>query len=78
MKRIIIICEGQTEIEFCQDILYPHFNAQNIYPQALTIKKSGGGIVSWPALKRQIEGHLRQDPKVFVTTFIDFYGIPDD
>jgi hypothetical protein len=78
MKRIIIICEGNTEIEFCNEILYPHFLPQDIFLETPLIKKTKGGIVPWPTLKRQIKKHLLQDPTAFVTTFIDFYGIPDD
>ncbi len=29
----------------------------------------------WPLLKKQIENHLKQDPEVFVTTLIDYYGV---
>jgi len=77
MKRIIIICEGPTEKEFCKDILYPYFQSKEIYLQTPLIKKSGGGIVPWSILKRQIENHLHQDTTAFVTTLIDFYGIRD-
>ena len=77
MKRIIIICEGPTELEFCKDVLYSHFQAKEIYIQTPLIKKSGGGIVSWPTLKKQIENHLAQDKTAFVTTLIDYYGIKD-
>ena len=77
MKRIIIICEGPTEQEFCNDVLQTTFNSKNIILQCPTIKKSGGGIVAWASLKKQIETHLRQEPSVFVTTLIDFYGIHD-
>lgn len=77
MKRLIIICEGQTEIEFCKDVLIKHFSNKNIMIQTPLIKKSGGGIVTWEALKKQINLHLREK-EVFVTTFIDYYGIPDD
>lgn len=75
MKRIIIINEGETEQEFCKKVLFPHFFARNILIEYPTIKKSGGGIVSWEALKKQIETHLKQDRSAVVTTFIDFYGI---
>lgn len=77
MKRIIIVCEGQTEQEFCKDVLQPYFNSKNIYLQHPLIKKSGGGLVSWTVLKKQIENHLVQDKEAFVTTFIDYYGIHD-
>ena len=75
MKRIIIIGEGPTEQEFCRDILMPHFMAKGIAIQHPTIKRSGGGIVSWKVLKKEIETHLKQDRKAFVTTLIDYYGI---
>ena len=77
MKRLIIICEGQTEIEFCKDVLFKHFFNKGIIIQTPLIKKSGGGIVTWGALKKQIELHLREK-EVVVTTFIDYYGIPDN
>lgn len=74
MKRIIIIGEGQTEQVFCQKVLQPYFNQMDIFIETPTIKKSGGGIVSWPALKRQIENHLL-DKEVIVTSLLDYYGI---
>ena len=75
MKRIIIVNEGQTEQEFCKDLLAPHFLLKNILIQHPTIKKTGGGIVAWETLKLQIETHLKQDSNAFVTTLIDYYGI---
>jgi hypothetical protein len=75
MKRIIIICEGPTEQEFCKKTLSPYFAAKEIYVQAPHIKKSNGGIVNWSALKEQIENHLKQDAECAVSLFIDYYGI---
>jgi Domain of unknown function (DUF4276) len=75
MKRLIIVCEGQTEQEFCNDILQPHFNQLGIIIQNPTIKKTSGGIVNWESLKHQIVTLLKQNQTAFVTTLIDFYGI---
>ncbi len=75
MKRILIICEGPTEVEFCKDVLVPHFLARNIHIQTPLIKKSGGGIVHWGTLHKQIQTHLQQDASCRVTTLIDYYGI---
>lgn len=77
MKRIIIICEGPTEREFCNTILAPYFAPQGIYLNAPLIKHSHGGIVPWPLLHRQIDIHLRAERKAHVTTMIDYYGITD-
>lgn len=76
MKRLVIICEGPTEQEFVRDVLEPHFLPKEIYIQKPLIKKSGGGIVPWEILKSQIQAHLREGES-FVTTLIDYYGIPD-
>lgn len=75
MKRIIIICEGQTEQVFCERILAPHFIGKGIHIQAPTIKHTKGGIVKWSILKKQIELHLEIDRNAIVTTFIDYYGL---
>ncbi|MBS1595036.1 MAG: DUF4276 family protein [Bacteroidetes bacterium] len=77
MKRVIVIGEGQTEQEFCKDVLIPHFSHRNIFLQNPTIKHTGGGIIKWPLLKTQIENHLKQDKTSLVTTLIDYYGIYD-
>jgi Domain of unknown function (DUF4276) len=75
MQRIIIICEGETEQEFCKKTLFPHFFAQHILLTAPLIKKSKGGIVKWSTLKKEIQTHLQSDKSVFVTTLLDYYGI---
>jgi hypothetical protein len=74
MKRVIIICEGETEREFCKKVLAPHLENENIFIQTPRIKKSMGGIVSWQTLKKEIEIHL-QEPNVFVSMLIDYYGL---
>lgn len=75
MERIIIICEGPTEEEFCKKTLTPYFQKQQIYVQSPLIKHSNGGIVRWDVLKKQIENHLKQDRAAYVTLLIDYYGL---
>lgn len=75
MKRLIIICEGETEQEFCKDVLYKFFQNKDIYIETPLIKKSLGGIVSWPSIKKQINAHLQENVNVYVTMLIDYYGI---
>ena len=45
MKRLVIVCEGQTEQSFCQNVLSPYFQTKGIVVEAPTIKHSHGGIV---------------------------------
>ena len=75
MKRIIIICEGPTEKEFCEKLLAPYLWQYEIHIQTPLIKVSGGGIVSWDYLKKQAETHLKESSSVFVSTLIDYYGL---
>lgn len=74
MKRLTIICEGPTELEFCKDVLIPHFNQKSIFVTQL-LANANGGIISWHKLKNKIEKYLYLDNSVYVTTFIDYYGI---
>ncbi|MDE5876968.1 MAG: DUF4276 family protein [Muribaculaceae bacterium] len=76
MKRLIIVCEGPTEHEFCINVLAPIFFKKDIYVEAPLVKKSNGGIVPWQNIKRQIETHLHEG-KAYVSLFIDYYGIKD-
>lgn len=77
MKRLIIICEGQTEQSFCKDVIAPHLkNINNIEVVASLPKKSHGGIIKWVELKKDIWKYLNSENKnTYVTTFIDYYGL---
>ena len=75
MKRIIIICEGETEQAFCKTTLAPYLIANGVSMDAPLIKSSRGGIVKWSKLKDQIGRHLKEDTTAIVTTLIDYYGL---
>lgn len=75
MKRIVIICEGETEQEFCDKTLRMHFMPKDTYIQFPRIKHSNGGIVRWDILKKQVETTLRREPQAYVTLLIDYYGL---
>ena len=74
MKRLIVICEGPTEQEFCNVVLAPHLERFDIEAVAPVVKKSNGGIVPWTSLRPQVMNHLRENG-AFVTMLIDYYGI---
>jgi hypothetical protein len=75
MKRIIVICEGQTEQAFVKTNLYSHLLSMDTLVEAPLIKASHGGIVKWPKLKKEIENYLHSDKSAWVTTLIDYYGV---
>jgi hypothetical protein len=75
MQRVLVICEGSTEVEFCKELLYPHFLSFEIEIVWSLPKWSGGGAIAWNNLKHQILNTLKNEPNAFVTTFIDLYGL---
>ncbi len=76
MKRLIIVCEGPTEQEFCKDVLQPYFQQYDISVVCPLIKKSGGGIITWEPLKRQLRNHLFEEG-AYVTMLVDYYRLKD-
>lgn len=84
MKRVFILVEGQTEETFVRDILQPHLQVQDIYPQAILaatkVVKSGpnfkGGLTDYAKPKKQILNLLADTSVAAVTTMFDLYGLP--
>ena len=79
MKRLCIICEGQTEREFVERLLAPHLRTFGIhaYPSLLHVgsKQKRGGNVSVPRLAKHIRNEYHNVR--FITTLVDYYGFKD-
>ncbi len=79
MKRINILVEGQTEETFVRDVLVSHYSPSGIYLTPILAETSPGhkgGIVSYGKVKNQLTKLCRQDKRAYVTTMMDFYGLP--
>ena len=77
MKRLFIVVEGQTEEEFVNSLLRPYFEQIGVFAvTAITISKTKGGLTNYLHIKKDVEQLLRQSD-VIVTTFVDFFRIPD-
>lgn len=74
MKRLIILCEGPTEQEFCAEVLAPSFIKSDIIIENPTVKKTDGGIASWQSIRKQLISHLNEGD-AHVSMLIDYYGI---
>ena len=70
MKTIIIICEGETDEEFCKTLL-------SVYLQDICRVETRllGGNCSWERIKDMVEKALKQQKNALVTTFFDYYGV---
>lgn len=86
MKKVLILCEGQTEETFVHRSVAPHLLSRDIVaiPTLIVTKlsKSGaasrGGITRYAQVRRDIFNLLRDNSAVLVTTLIDYYGLPAD
>lgn len=81
MIRVHVFCEGQTEDVFVREVLGPHFQRMNIWLNPIIIRtgpQGKGGVSSYGKIKRQIEQKCKEDATGWVTTLLDFYGLPSD
>ncbi len=82
MARLLFIVEGQTEETFINELLAPHLYTHG-YTQVSArlmgnarLRSRRGGVRGWQSVKKDILRHLRQDKEIFVTTMVDYYGLP--
>ncbi|MDA0812435.1 MAG: DUF4276 family protein [Verrucomicrobia bacterium] len=77
MTRVHIICEGQTEETFVNEMLAPHLARLEVYPTASLVGRPGkkGGAVTTHRMISDIKLRLKGDPNAYCTTFFDFYGL---
>ena len=77
MKRVHIICEGQTEETFVNELLVDHLVHFGVVTQAAKVGKPGhkGGFISTERMRYDIKLRLLQDSSSYCTTFFDFYGL---
>ena len=85
MKRVMILCEGPTEEQFVNRVLFSYFAPQEIYikPIILTTKryvsggKERGGVSSYGKIAGQLR-LLCRDKEAYVTTMLDYFRLPAD
>lgn len=78
MKRVCVICEGQTEETFVRDVLAPQLYTIGLNLIAETIETSPGhrgGALNYDRVKRHLRNTLRQSSAPVVTTFFDLYRL---
>lgn len=82
MPRLFVVTEGQTEEQFVAEVLGDHLislgfhSVQGVILGNAKSRRSRGGILSWGKAKHDILLRLKQDPTCFVTTMVDYYGLP--
>lgn len=80
MIRVHVICEGQTEEAFVNNLLLEPLMAQGIQLIPALIGKPGhkGGNFKFQRLLPDVRNRLMNDRQAYCTTFFDFYGLPEE
>ena len=85
MKRLYILCEGQTEEEFVNAILNPYLQSVGVYAQPIICttkrtptRKYKGGVSSYAKVKKELQRLCGEHPHETVTTMFDLYAFPYD
>ena len=85
MKMIYILCEGQTEEAFINEVLCPYFANLMIFINPIicttkrtTAKKFKGGVSYYNKIKNELVILCKQHKNEIVTTMFDYYAMPSN
>lgn len=80
MTRVHVICEGQTEETFVNEVLSVALRGKGVYLYPSLVGKPGhkGGALRPQRLLTDVRARLLCDTNAYCTTFLDFYGLPGD
>lgn len=78
MIRVHVICEGQTEEMFVNELLQPFFLTKGVHLIPALVGKPGhkGGNFRFERLQADVKNRLLGESKAYCTTFFDYYGLP--
>jgi len=74
MKRMLVYCEGPTEENFTKEILSKYFLGLNVIVTPI----GAGGVSKYSIIKNDLTRICKGDKTAFVTTMLDYYGLPKD
>lgn len=76
MKRVCVVCEGQSEETFVRNVLAPAFSALDLQPMLVeTSRGHKGGGLTYARVKSFVCNTLKQSSAPVVTTFLDLYRL---
>lgn len=84
MTRLLVLAEGDTEELFVREILAPHLVGFGVHATATGViskRMASGKKITGGNLWRNVRNSLTpllQDSEAWVTTLLDYYGLPDD
>ena len=82
MARLLIHVEGEAEETFVNEVLAPHLYDVGYHKVSARLignsrmRDRRGGIIGWPAVRKDIIKHLKEDGECLATTMVDYYALP--
>src|SRR2546423_1822386 len=80
-RRVLAVVEGQTEFSVLNSTVVPHLSGFGVYLYPKVVGKPGhkGGVYrEFETVAKEILNLFKQEPTSVVTTFFDFYCLPED
>ncbi|HLO41437.1 MAG TPA: DUF4276 family protein [Phycisphaerales bacterium] len=80
MRNILIVCEGQTEREFCRGVVSPYVAQFDVALAGTLVGKPGrkrGGVSEWKVYRDEVLKIARQSKDQCVGVLVDYYAMPD-
>lgn len=80
MHRVLTVVEGFTERTIVEQTIAPYLGGRGLSLHAKVIGKPGhkGGVRNFEAVRKEILALLRQERGSHVSTFFDYYGLPEN
>lgn len=82
MARLLIHVEGEAEETFVNEVLAPYLYDVGYHKVSARLignsrmRDRRGGIIGWPAVRKDIIQHLKEDAECLATTMVDYYALP--
>lgn len=83
MSRLFVQVEGPTEENFVNEVLRDHLVRNHGFSHVAAklmgnarLRDNRGGVRGWPEVRKEIVARLQEDKGRFVTTLVDYYGLP--
>jgi hypothetical protein len=82
MTRLLIHVEGQTEETVVNEVLRQHLLSAGFHDVGARLvgnarlRSRRGGVRGWDSFRGDIVRQLRQDTSCYVSTMVDYYGMP--
>jgi hypothetical protein len=74
--ELTVLCEGQTEVNFVQQVLSPHLSVFGVYPKAIPLAREAFGTVPFAKLRNASKQEIgRARSHQFTTTMVDLYAL---